>query len=79
MKLTKPLELTNHFCFASLLLWFVVQHSALAPSPLKYGPTTVGQALQYQPRTPPPMLDPEQLDASFQESEAHPVLGLAGF
>jgi len=79
MKLTNPLELTNHFFFAGLLLWFVLQHSALTPSPIKYGPTIVGQALQYQPRTPPPMLDPEQLDVSFQESEAQPVLGLPGF
>jgi hypothetical protein len=76
MKLTNPLDVLNHLFFASLLLWFVVQHSALVPSPLKYGPTTVGQALQYQPRTPPPMLDPEQLDASLEEAESQPIFGL---
>jgi len=78
MNLTNPRELIHHFFFASVLLWFVVQHSALTISPIKYGPTTVGQALQYQPRTPPPMLDPEQLDVSFQESETQPMVGLLG-
>lgn len=79
MKLANLFELTDHFFIASLILWFVVQHSALTPSPIKYGPTIVGQALQYQPRTPPPMLDPEQLDVSFQESETQPGLGLLGY
>jgi hypothetical protein len=72
MRMTNPLDVMNHFFFASLLLWFVVQHSLLAPSPLKYGPALVAQALQYQPRTPPPMLDPEQLNTSIEEAEAHP-------
>lgn len=69
MRMTNPLDVINHFFFASLLTWFVVQHSALAPSPLKYGSTMVAQALHYQPRTPPPMLDPEQLDTSIAETE----------
>lgn len=72
-----PLATLNHLFFAGLLLLFVVQHSSLAPSPLRYGPPMVGQALQYQPRTPPPMLDPEQLDVSIEEAEAQPLFGLA--
>jgi hypothetical protein len=72
MRISNPLEVMNHFFFASLLLWFVVQHSLLSPSPIKYGPAMVTQAMNYQPRTPPPMLDPEQLNTSLEEAEAHP-------
>jgi hypothetical protein len=69
MRMTNPLEVMNHLFFGSLLLMFVIQHSAIAPSPLKYGPSIVAQAQQYQPRTPPPMLDPEQLNTSLEEAE----------
>lgn len=69
MRMTNPIEMMNHLFFGSLLLMFVIQHSALAPSPLKYGRAIVAQAQQYQPRTPPPMLDPEQADAMFEETE----------
>lgn len=72
MRMTNPLDVMNHFFFASLLLWFVVQHSLLAPSPLKYGPTMVAHAMNYQPRTPPPMLDPEQINTSIEEVEVQP-------
>lgn len=69
MRMTNPIETMNHLFFGSLLLMFVIQHSAIAPSPLKYGRAIVAQAQQYQPRTPPPMLDPEQVDAMFEEAE----------
>lgn len=69
MRMTNPIEVMNHLFFGSLLLMFVIQHSAIAPSPLKYGRAIVAQAQQYQPRTPPPMLDPEQIDATFEEAE----------
>jgi len=69
MRMTNPIEVMNHLFFGGLLLLFVIQHSAIAPSPLKYGRAIVAQAQQYQPRTPPPMLDPEQVDATFEEVE----------
>lgn len=69
MRMTNPIEMMNHLFFGSLLLMFVIQHSAIAPSLLKYGRAIVAQAQQYQPRTPPPMLDPEQVDAMFEETE----------
>jgi hypothetical protein len=69
MRMTNPIEMMNHLFFGSLLLMFVIQHSAIAPSPLKYGRAIVAQAQQNQPRTPPPMLDPEQVDAMFEEAE----------
>ena len=62
----------DHTFFASLLLFFVVQAGLLAPSPLKYGQASVTHAMYYQPRTPPPMVDPEQLNTSVEEAEAHP-------
>lgn len=34
MKLAHPLEIMNRFCVMSPLLWFVLPHSALVPSPL---------------------------------------------
>ncbi|MFY9346591.1 MAG: hypothetical protein WAO93_02475 [Orrella sp.] len=70
MRMTNPIETMNHLFLGGLLLMFVIQHSAIiAPSPLKYGRAIVAQAQQYQPRTPPPMLDPEQVDAMFEEAE----------
>jgi hypothetical protein len=72
MRITNPIETMNHLFFGSLLLMFVIQHSAIAPSPLKYGRAIVAQAQQYQPRIPPPMLDPEQVDATFEEVEIQP-------
>jgi hypothetical protein len=72
MRMTNPLAVMNHLIFASLMLWFVVQHSLLAPSPIRYGPVDVAKALHYQPRTPPPILDPEQMNASIEEAEVHP-------
>jgi hypothetical protein len=72
MRMTNPLEVMNHLFFGSLLLMFVIQHSAIVPSPLKYGSAIVAQAQQYQPRTPPPMLDPEQFDSVFEEADVQP-------
>jgi len=72
MRMSNPLDVMNHFFFASLLLFFVVQAGLLAPSPLKYGQASVTHAMHYQPRTPPPMVDPEQLNTSVEEAEAHP-------
>jgi hypothetical protein len=64
------LQALNTLMFAGIMLWFVAQQNLLAPSPLKYGPTDVAKALHYQPRTPPPMLDPEQLNTTGEEAEA---------
>jgi len=71
MRMTNPADLLNHFFFAGILLWFVAQNGLLAPIPTKFANIDVAQALHYQPRLPPPMLDPEQLDASIEEAEAH--------
>ena len=42
---TNPLYVMNHFFSARLLLFFVVQHSLLALSSLKYGPAIVTHAM----------------------------------
>ena len=59
----------NTLMLAGLMLWFVAQQNLLAPSPLKYGLADVAKALHYQPRMPPPMLDPEQTNTMGEESE----------
>jgi len=71
MRITNPVELLNHFFFAGILLWFVAQHSLIAPIHTNFAHVDAAQALYHQPRLPPPMLDPEQLDASIEEAEAH--------
>ena len=70
MQTVNPQALANHVFFASLLFFFVMQQGLLAPSPIKYGPVDVAKALNYQPRTPPPMLDAEQLNTSIEEVES---------
>jgi hypothetical protein len=57
------------FVFAATLLWFVAQQNLLAPSATKYGPTDVAKAMHFQPRTPPPVPDPEQLDTALEDAE----------
>ncbi|MCU0763167.1 MAG: hypothetical protein ACK40L_11295 [Hydrogenophaga sp.] len=66
-----PSQALNTLMLAGTLLWFVAQHNLLAPSALRYGPTDVAKALHYQPRTPPPMFEPEQVDINAEDAEAH--------
>jgi hypothetical protein len=54
----------NHLFFASLVVWFLALQGTLPPLALKYGPSDVAKALHYQPRTPPPVFDPEVTDTS---------------
>jgi hypothetical protein len=63
------LQALNAFVFAGILLWFVAQQNLLAPSAINYGLPDVAKAMHFQPRTPPPLLDPEQIDISFEEAE----------
>ena len=63
------LQSLNTLMLAGLMLWFVAQQNLLAPSPLKYGLADVAKALHYQPRMPPPMLDPEQVQLNGEEAE----------
>jgi hypothetical protein len=59
----------NTLMFAGLMLCFIAQQSLLAPSAHKYGLADVAKAHYYQPRLPPPMLDPEQLNSMGEEAE----------
>ena len=68
MRMTNPLDFLNHFMFAGVLLWFFVQHSLINPLPIKYGPADVTKAMYNQPRTPPPVLDLDQFDSSWEET-----------
>jgi len=56
----------NHMFFASLVVWFLALQGTLTHSALKYGPVDVAKALHYQPRTPPPVFDPEVTDSSVE-------------
>ena len=64
------LQALNALFFAGTLWWFVAQQNLLAPMAIKYGPTDVAKALHYQPRLPPPMFDPEQIDPGLEDAEA---------
>jgi hypothetical protein len=59
----------NHMFFASLLVWFLALQGTLTPVQLKYGPSDVAKALHYQPRTPPPVFDPEMTDTSAEATD----------
>ena len=63
------LQALNALVFVGIMLWFVAQQNLLAPSAIKYGPTDVAKAMHFQPRTPPPTLDPEQIDPGFEDAE----------
>lgn len=57
---TAPMRLLNHLMFATLAL-FMIQQQLVVPGPAMSSGPWVAQALHFQPRTPPPTLDPEQL------------------
>lgn len=63
------LQALNVLIFAGIMLWFVAQQNLLAPSAIKYGPTEVAKARHFQPRTPPPAFDPEQIDTALEDAE----------
>lgn len=73
---TKPhpnldLPALNTLMLACILMWFVAQQNLLMPSAHKYGLADVAKAKHLQPRIPPPLLDPEQIDINLQETETH--------
>lgn len=63
------LQNMNTLVLACMLLWFAAQQNLLSPTSLKYGPVDVAKAMHLQPRIPPPLLDPEQVDIGFEETE----------
>jgi hypothetical protein len=63
------LQALNTLVLAGIMMWFVAQQNLLAPSALKYGPTDVAKAMNLQPRLPPPMLDPEQVDITMEDPQ----------
>jgi len=63
------LQALHVLVIAGILLWFVAQQNLLAPSAIKYGPADVAKAMHFQPRIPPPMFDPEQIDTGLQDAE----------
>lgn len=63
------LQALNTLMFAGIMMWFVAQQNLFIPLTVKYGPTDVTKATHYQPSTPPPLLDPEQMSSSGEEFE----------
>ena len=57
---TRRLKWVNHFFFATAVL-FVIHQNALHPERASVEAPIVAQALQFQPQTPPPALDLDQL------------------
>ena len=54
------LKLANHFFLATAVL-FVIHQNVFRPAPLAAEVSVIAQAIQYQPQTPPPGFDPEQM------------------
>jgi hypothetical protein len=56
----RRLRLTNHF-FLLTAAMFVIHQNAIRPAPPLVEVPVIAQAVQYQPQTPPPGFDPEQM------------------
>lgn len=54
------LKLANHFFLATAVL-FVIHQNVFRPAPPAAEVPVIAQAIQYQPQTPPPGFDPEQM------------------
>ena len=65
------MQALNTLVLAGIAMWFVVQQNLLPPSALKYGRTDVAQAMGLQPRMPPPMIDPEDVDIGLEDVETY--------
>lgn len=63
VKRSRPMEpaaVFNHLMFVTLA-FFMIQQQLISPAPGMNSGPWVAKALHYQPRTPPPMLDGDQL------------------
>lgn len=67
-------KVVNHAFFASAALLFVAQQAVLHPAPASAEGSMIAQALNLQPRTPPPTYDLDQL--SGNEIEPAPAAEL---
>jgi hypothetical protein len=69
---SRQIQLLNHFFFAGVFIWFVAQQPVswhqLASSSAS---GKISHALQYFPRTPPPIFEPEALDLAQDSTEPH--------
>jgi hypothetical protein len=65
----REIQAFHAFFFAGTLLWCIAQTSpgALALEVPRFSDVT--KALHYQPRTPPPVFEPEYLDVSTDSLE----------
>lgn len=58
------LKIANHVFFASAALLFVAQQAVLYPAPALAEKAVIAQALNLQPRTPPPIYDLDQFSGN---------------
>lgn len=61
-------KIANHAFFASAALLFLAQQAVLQPAPEPADASMIAQALNLQPRTPPPSYDLDQLSGNELES-----------
>lgn len=62
-----PVAAMHHLTFA-VLAFFMIQQQLVGPSPALSSGPWVAQALHHHPRTPPPTLEPEQIQPEDVES-----------
>lgn len=64
-------QAVNTLMFTVIFLWFIAHQNLFTPLSVKYGPADVTKATQYQPQSPPPIMDPETIDVDVQEVDAN--------
>jgi hypothetical protein len=65
----------NLFLLAGVLVWCIGQLSPQTYAPMSSHRTVVARALDQQPRTPPPVFEPEYADVT-QESQESSIGGM---
>ena len=69
---SRQIQLLNHFFFAGVFIWFVAQQPVSWPQLASSSASAeINRALQYFPRTPPPIFEPEVLDLAQDTTDSH--------
>lgn len=68
---TELVQIGNHLFFITAML-FVAHQNMLHPAPLRSEVPMIAQALNLQPRTPPPTIDPDQVSGEEVDLSIRP-------
>lgn len=65
-------QVLNMFLLAGVVIWCIGQSSPQNHVPVTSHVTVTARALDQQPRTPPPVFEPEYADVSQESQESFP-------